>query len=336
MSQTAKTGPVAAPGEGAATASRRAAALALRLTGTAGRRVLMLLVLLALVFAAVELLPGDAASASAERGESAADLAERRRLLGLDRPLWERFADWMTALPTGDLGTSARGQKVTELLADPLPNTLVLALTSFVITVVLSLLLGCWAAARPGRLADRLIGHGSTAAFAVPEFVVSAGLLLVLSLWTGWLPAVTVTGGDGRPATWTMLIMPVLALVIPQTGWNTRVVRGALADQAATPHVEAAHLDGLPLTRVLVRHQLPGAIPAIATGIATSTGMLFGGAVVVETLFNYPGIGTVLAGAVAGRDAPLIAGVVMCAGAVISLVLLAADLIRHATLGARA
>ncbi|MFJ8133305.1 ABC transporter permease [Streptomyces hydrogenans] len=335
LSQTAKTGPVAAPATGAATATR-AARLALAVAGTAGRRILMLLALLALVFAAVEVLPGDAATASAERGESATDLAERRRLLGLDRPVWERFADWMAALPTGDLGTSARGQKVTELLADPLPNTLTLALTAFALTVICSLLLGCWAAARPGRPTDRLISHTSTAAFAVPEFVVSAALLVVLSLWTGWLPAVTVTGGDGRPATWTMLIMPVLALVIPQTGWNTRVVRGALADQAHAPHVEAAHLDGLPLSQVLLRHQLPGAVPAIATGLATSTGMLFGGAVVVETLFNYPGIGSVLAGAVAARDTPLIAGVVICAGAVISLVLLAADLIRHATLGARA
>ncbi|MFE5972225.1 ABC transporter permease [Streptomyces sp. NPDC056460] len=335
MSRPATTGPVAAPAAGAATAPRRAGRLAVAAAGTAGRRVLMLVVLLALVFAAVEALPGDAATASAERGESAADLRERRHLLGLDRPVWQRFADWMAALPTGDLGTSARGQKVTELLTDPLPHTLVLALTAFGITVALSLLLGCWAAARPGRTVDRVISHTSTAAFAVPEFVVSAALLLVLSLWTGWLPAVTVTGGDGRPATWTMLIMPVLALVIPQTGWNTRVVRGALADQASAPHVEAAHLDGLPLSRVLLRHQLPGAVPAIATGLATSTGLLFGGAVVVETLFNYPGIGAVLAGAVAARDTPLIAGVVICAGAVISLVLLAADLVRHATLGGR-
>jgi peptide/nickel transport system permease protein len=310
--------------------------MTVRLAGAAARRVLLLVVLLGLVFAAVELLPGDAATAASERGESTADLAERRQLLGLDRPVWERFIDWMTALPTGDLGTSARGRQVTELLADPLPNTLLLAVSSFALTVVLSLLLGCWAAARPGRLTDRIIGHGATAAFAVPEFVVSVLLLLVLSLWTGWLPAVTVTGGDGGPADWTMLILPVLALVIPQTGWNTRIVRGALADQAATPHVEAAHLDGLPVHRVLLRHQLPGAVPAVATGMATSTGMLLGGAVVVETLFNYPGIGTLLAGAVAARDTPLIAGVVICAGAVISLVLLAADLIRNATLGARA
>ncbi|RSS58162.1 ABC transporter permease [Streptomyces sp. WAC06614] len=299
------------------------------------RRAVLLVLLLALVFAAVEALPGDAAAAASERGESPADRAARRHLLGLDRPLWERFLDWMTALPSGDLGTSAHGRPVTELLTDPFPNTLLLGGTAFVLTVVLSLGLGCWAAARPGRLTDRIIGHTATAAFAVPEFVVSVLLLLLLSLWTGWLPAVTVTGADGAPATWTMLIMPVLALVIPQTGWNTRIVRGALADQATAPHVEAAFLDGLPTHQVLLRHALPGAVPAVATGIATSTGMLLGGAVVVETLFNYPGVGTVLAGAVAARDTPLVAGVVAGAGALISLVLLAADLLRARVLGAR-
>ncbi|MFD6471283.1 ABC transporter permease, partial [Streptomyces goshikiensis] len=324
----------------AATGLRRpalaaAARVAARVAGALGRRALMLALLLALVFAAVELLPGDAASATSERGDSAADVEARRHMLGLDRPVWERFRDWMTALPTGDLGTSARGQKVTDLLADPFPNTLVLGASAFALTVIASLALGCWAASRPGSLADRLIGHTSTAAFAVPEFVVAVALLLLLSLWTGWLPAVTLTGADGSPADWTMLIMPVLALVIPQTGWNTRIVRGALADQARTPHVEAAHLDGLPVRRIVWRHALPGAVPAIATGIATSTGMLLGGAVVVETLFNYPGIGSVLAAAVAARDTPLIAGVVVCAGAAISLVLLVADLVRARTLGER-
>ncbi|MFF2847222.1 ABC transporter permease [Streptomyces sp. NPDC058001] len=328
---------MAAPaGTGPATARRHPLPLLGRLAAAVGRRLLMLAVLLALVFAAVELLPGDAATATSERGESAADIAARRHLLGLDRPVWERFRDWMTGLLTGDLGVSARGEKVTQMLADPFPNTLLLAAIAFALTAVASLALGCWAAARPGRLTDRVIGHASTSAFAIPEFVVSVGLLMLLSLWTGWLPAVTVAGADGRPSTWTMLIMPVLALVIPQTGWNTTIVRGALADQAATPHVEAAHLDGLPVRRVIWRHALPGAVPAIATGLATSTGMLLGGTVVVETLFNYPGIGSVLASAVSTRDTPLIAGVVVCAGAAISLVLLAADLVRARVLGSHA
>ncbi|MFK8844274.1 ABC transporter permease [Streptomyces sp. Ac-502] len=295
----------------------------------------MLVVLLALVFTAIELLPGDAATATAERGEGAAGVAVRRRLLGLDRPVWERFWDWITALPTGDLGTSARGERVGDLLAAPLPNTVLLGSTAFVLTVLGALTLGTWAAARPKGLVDRTVDLASTAAFALPEFVVAVGLLLVLSLWTGWLPAATVTGADGAPAGWTMLVMPVLALTVPQTGWNTRIVRGALADQAATPHVEAARLDGLSTRQVLLRHALPGAWPAIATGVATSTGMLLGGTVVVETLFNYPGIGTVLAGAVADRDTPVIAAVVACSAALITVVLLLADLVRARTLGAR-
>ncbi|MCF6467046.1 ABC transporter permease [Nonomuraea sp. MG754425] len=298
-------------------------------------RVSLLVALLALVFAAVELLPGDAATATAERGESAADLAARRHLLGLDQPLWTRFAAWMTALPTGDLGVSAHGRPVAEALADPFPNTLVLALSALALTVLASLALGCWAATRPGGPADRVVGHLATSAFALPEYIVAVALVLPLALWTGLLPAVTVTDGSGSPRSWTMLIMPVLALAIPQTGWNTRIVRGALADQAALPHVEAAVLDGLPARVVVLRHALPGAVPAIAAGIATSAGMLFGGAVVVETLFNHPGIGTLLAGAVSDRDTPLVAGVAACAGAVITLVLLASDLIRDAVVGGR-
>ncbi|WP_367134554.1 ABC transporter permease [Streptomyces sp. STD57] len=295
----------------------------------------MLCALLAVVFAAIELLPGDAASATAERGESAAAAAAHRHLLGLDRPLWERFTDWMTALPTGDLGTSARGEHVTDLLSAPFPNTLLLGGTAFAVTLAAALALGCWGAARPGGPVDRIVGFASTVTLALPEFVVAVGLLLVLSSWTGLLPAVTLTADDGSPASWTMLVMPVLALAVPQIGWNARIVRGALADQAGAPHVIAARLDGLSPARVLLRHALPGAWPAVATGIATSTGMLLGGAVVVETLFNYPGIGSVLAGAVADRDTPVIAGVVAVTGAVISLVLLGADLIRARTLGAR-
>nr|WP_171169705.1 ABC transporter permease [Streptomyces sp. I05A-00742] len=294
----------------------------------------MLSVLLAVVFAAIELLPGDAASATSERGESAADTTARRHLLGLDRPVWERFLDWMTALPTGDLGTSARGERVTDLLAAPFPNTLLLGTIAFAVTLAAALALGCWAAVRPGGAVDRIIGFTSGIALALPEFVVSIGLLLVLSLWTGWLPAVTLTAPDGSPASWTMLVMPVLALAVPQIGWNARIVRGALADQARAPHVAAARLDGLSPRRVLLHHALPGAWPAIATGAATSTGMLLGGAVVVETLFNYPGVGTVLSGAVTDRDTPVIAGVLACTGAVISLVLLGADLVRARTSGA--
>jgi peptide/nickel transport system permease protein len=299
------------------------------------KRAALLAVLLALVFGTVELLPGDAATATSERGESAADTEERRRLLGLDRPVLERLWDWMTGLPAGDLGTSARGEKVTDLLSSPFPNTLLLGGIALLLTALVSLALGCWAALRPGGRLDRAVSGTATAVLALPEFVVAVALVLVLSLWTGWLPAVTLTGADGTPADWTMLILPTLALTIPQVGWNVRIVRAALADEARAPHVETAVLDGLPPRRVLTHHVLPGALPAIAAGLATSTGMLLGGAVVVETIFNYPGIGSVLASAVTDRDSPVIAGVTALSGAVITGVLLLADLVRDLVTGAR-
>jgi peptide/nickel transport system permease protein len=299
------------------------------------KRAILLAVLLVLVFGTVELLPGDAATATSERGESDADLAARRALLGLDRPVLERFGDWMAGLPTGDLGTSARGEKVTDLLSSAFPNTLLLGGIALLLTALVSLALGCWAALRPGGRLDRAVSGTATAVLALPEFVVAVALVLVLSLWTGWLPAVTLTGADGTPADWTMLVLPALALTLPQAGWNIRIVRAALADEARAPHVETAVLDGLPPHRVLTHHVLPGALPAIAAGLATSTGMLLGGAVVVETIFNYPGIGSVLASAVSDRDSPVIAGVTALSGAVITAVLLLADLVRDLATGVR-
>ncbi|HEX2315149.1 MAG TPA: ABC transporter permease [Thermomonospora sp.] len=321
---------------GLLTRSRIGRGAAHRVTVVLVRRALLLAVLLAVVFAAVELLPGDAATATSERGETAADVSERRRLLGLDRPLLVRFWEWMAGLPTGDLGVSARGVPVTEVLGGPFPNTLLLGGLALAVTTAASLALGCWASLRPGGGVDRLVGGSATAVLALPEFVVAVALLLVLSSWTGWFPAVTITGPDGGVADWTMLVLPVLALSIPQIGWNTRIVRAALADEPTAPHVETAVLDGLPRHRVLLHHMLPGAVPAIAIGLATSTGMLFGGAVVVETVFNYPGIGGVLTGAVTDRDAPLVAGVVALTGAVVTGVLLVADLLRIRFTGGRA
>lgn len=306
-----------------------------RLVALLARRALLLAVLLAVVFAAVELLPGDAATATSERGESAADVAQRRELLGLDRPVLERFADWMTGLPTGDLGTSAHGESIAELLSRPFPNTLLLGGLSLLVTLVVSLALSGWAALRPGGKTDRVVSATATGVLALPEFVVAVALVLVFAQWLEWLPAVTLSDGDGAPASWQMLVLPVVALSVPQIGWNTRIVRAALADEAKAPHVETAILDGLARHRVLIHHVLPGATPAIAAGIATSTGMLLGGAVVVETIFNYPGIGSVLAGAVADRDSPVIAAVVAVTGAVITGVLLLADLVRAWASGGR-
>jgi peptide/nickel transport system permease protein len=316
--------------------SRRHGPSGRRLTMAIGRRVLMLFLLLAVVFAAVQLLPGDAATATAERGSSPAEVTVVRTRLGLDRPLPERFLHWLCDLLTGRLGTSARGESVSQLLSQRFGNTVLLGVLALLITMTLSLALGCWAALRPAGVPDRMVSAAATVVLALPEFVIAAALVVLLSLWTGWLPAVTVANPRGAPSSWSMLVLPVLALAIPQIGWNTRIVRAALADEAKAAYVEIAVLDGLSRRRILTHHLLPGALPAIAAGAATSTGMLLGGAVVVETVFNYPGVGAVLAGAVADRDTPVIAAVVALTAAVITVVLLLSDLVQARASIARA
>lgn len=306
------------------------------MAGLLARRVALLVLLLAAVFVTVELLPGDAASSTVDRGASAQDVAARRAQLGLDRPALQRFADWMTSLPTGDLGTSAHGRPVGELLAQQAPNTILLGALAFVVTMAAALLLGGYAARHAGRPADRVISLVSSVVLALPEFVVASLLVLVFALWLRLVPAVTVTTVDGWPASPSTLVLPVLALAIPQIGWNARIVRAALADQYTAPHVDAAHLDGLSPWRVLLRHVLPGALPAVAVGAATSVGILLGGAVVVETIFGYPGVGTVVAGAIRDRDTPVIAGATAITGLAITVVLLLSDLIREWATGRRA
>ncbi|WP_406229908.1 ABC transporter permease [Nocardia sp. NBC_01009] len=296
--------------------------------GLVVRRLGLLIALLAVVFVVVDLLPGNAARAVLGRDAGADRIAAKEHELGLDRPLPVRFWNWFSGAATGDFGTTARGQSVNELLAAKFPQTLLLASVAMLATVVISLLCGLWWSARPSGFAARVMQPSSAFVIAVPEFVVATLLVLVFSLWLDWLPAVTFTDRSGYPASPEMLILPVAALAIPQAGWNSRVVRGALIDAAAAPHVESAVLNGLPERTVLLRHVLPFALPTIATSFATSVGTLFGGALVVETIFNYPGMGAMVAGSVSDRDTALVAAVVAMTGTTIMCVLLLADAIR--------
>lgn len=300
------------------------------------RRLALLVALLAIVFVAVDLLPGNAARSALGRDADQAALLAKEHELGLDRALPVQFWHWFSGVLTGDFGQTARGNSIGALLAAKFPQTLLLGGIALLLTVVLSLALGCWWAMRPHAFGARILQPATTVSVAVPEFVCGTLLILVFSLATGLLPAVTITGRSGFPAGPEMLILPVLALAIPQIGWNTRIVRSALLDVATAPHVASAVLDGLPPRTVLFRHLLPFAVPTIVAGYATSVGMLFGGALVVETLFNYPGIGAVLAGSVADRDTATVAAVVALTAIVIMALLATADFARTwAARGAR-
>lgn len=311
----------------------RAALLFARLLA---QRVALLFALLAAVFVAVELLPGSGARAVLGREASAAEVAAKEHELGLDRPVAARFLSWVSGLLTGDFGATARGRPIGSVLAGAFPQTLLLGGLALLLTVLGSLLLGAWWALRPGGAVGRALQPGSSVAAALPEFVLAVLLVAVFALLLGWLPAVTVSGRSGFPVSADMLVLPVLALAIPQIGWNVRVVRAALADAAREPHVETAVLDGLPERVVLLRHVLPFALPTIVAGFATSVGMLLGGALVVEAVFNYPGVGALLAGSVADRDAALVAAVVALTAVCVLAVLAVADAVRAWSVRGRA
>ncbi|PKV98027.1 ABC transporter permease [Nocardia fluminea] len=292
------------------------------------KRVAMLFVLLALVHAAVAFLPGNGVRSLLGKEASAEQIAATERQLGLDRPWPVRYVEWLRNLAGGDLGQTLRGTPVVDVLGAKFLNTLLLGGLALVVTATAAIAFGSMWALRPRSSFSRAMASGSTVMIAVPEFVLAAVFALVFAVWLGWLPAVTIPDGAGRPESLSMLVLPTIALAVPQTGWNVRVVHSALIDAGSTPAVHAAELDGLSKQSVLWHNILPSALPSIATSLATTIGPLLAGTLVVETIFNYPGIGSVLAGSVADRDATLALTIVALAATSIMVMLLLADLLR--------
>ncbi|MEV4043651.1 ABC transporter permease [Streptomyces sp. NPDC049744] len=302
-----------------------------RLVGAA----VLLVVLSAALFAATAVLPGDAVSAVAGMDASAAQRAEVRAELGLDRPAAERYADWVAGAVRGDLGRGFVGERpVTDVLATRLPNSLLLAGLTLAVTAPLAALLGLWTGLRGGG-ADRFVSTAAQVLAAVPEFVIAALLVAVLSVWLELLPRVSVIPLGGTPLDVPQaLILPVLTLSAVGFAVATRLLRVSVADAAATPYCEAARLNGVRGVRLAVRHILPNAAGPAVHALTLTTGALVGSAVVVENVFDYPGIGRELQLAVAARDIPMAQGIATVLAGVMLAVLLTGDICAR-LLGAR-
>ncbi|WP_411100186.1 ABC transporter permease [Streptomyces sp. x-45] len=302
-----------------------------RLVGAA----VLLVVLSAALFAATAVLPGDAVSAVAGMDASAAQRAEVRAELGLDRPAAERYADWVAGAVRGDLGRGFVGERpVTDVLATRLPNSLLLAGLTLAVTAPLAALLGLWTGLRGGG-ADRFVSTAAQVLAAVPEFVIAALLVAALSVWLELLPRVSVIPLGGTPLDVPQaLILPVLTLSAVGFAVATRLLRVSVADAAATPYCEAARLNGVRGVRLAVRHILPNAAGPAVHALTLTTGALVGSAVVVENVFDYPGIGRELQLAVAARDIPMVQGIATVLAGVMLAVLLTGDICAR-LLGAR-
>ncbi|MBI5088295.1 MAG: ABC transporter permease [Actinobacteria bacterium] len=261
-----------------------------------------------LVFLATQVLPGDSARAILGREANPTALAQLREQLGLNRPLVTQYSSWLWDLLHGDLGTSyaSRGP-VSDLLRDRIANTLILSAAALVIIIPLSLVLGAVAGVRRGKPVDHAISASTLAAVAVPEFVTGTLLAALLAVTWKLLPAVSlVPTGESPLAHLDILVLPVLALTISGLAANVRMVRGGVSDQMTSEYVEAARLNGIPEGRVIRRHVLRNSVaPSIQT-FAMTVQWLVGGVIVVESVFQYPGIGQSLVAAVGFRDAAVV------------------------------
>lgn len=287
----------------------------------------MLAALSIVVFAGVDLLPGDPVTSRLGLSATPEQAAALRANLGLDRPLPMRYAEWISGLFQGNLGASVTGRPVTELLSDRVGNSALLAGLAVLLLAPLSLGLGLWAAWRRGRAADRTISAGSLLLVSVPEFVVAGGLVLLFAVTLRWLPAVSLLPAGSSPLAYPeVLVLPVLSLVLVGSAYAVRVIRGAAAQTLAGPQAEFLRLNGVRWP-VLARKLVVPAVLPVAVQVWLVTGVaLVGGAVLVEKVFGYPGIGELLVSSVQTGDLPVVQAIVLILGALMLLALVLADL----------
>ncbi|WP_165367448.1 ABC transporter permease, partial [Phytoactinopolyspora endophytica] len=256
------------------------------------------------------ILPGDPASQALGMNAEPERAALLRAELGLDRPLPQRYVDWLGGLLTGDFGVSAlTRQPVGPVIGEHAGRSLILAAGALLIVVCVAVPAGIVAGSRPGTARDRATSLGALAMLSIPEFVLATLLITVFAHGLGWFPPVSlVGGGSGALAEPAKLVLPIVTLAAVAGSFTIRLTRAAVAEAAASAHVEAARLAGIREPAVLIRHLLPSVRAPIAQALALAIPYLVGGALVVETAFGYPGLAALVAEAAANRDAVLLGG----------------------------
>ncbi|SFD55578.1 ABC transporter permease [Roseivivax sediminis] len=260
------------------------------------------------VFFATELLPGDVAQILLGQAATPEAVAGLREAMGLDRPAFLRFLSWLGGLATGDMGRSyVNDIEIAELVSGRLVNSLRLAGIVTAICVPVSLTLGIAAAMWRGSWFDRGVSIMTISFISVPEFMVATLAVLIFAVWLDWLPALSYgVNVDSLGAMLRAYAMPVITLSFVVCAQMIRMTRAAVIETINTPYVEMALLKGASRSRMVLVHALPNALGPIANAVALSLSYLVGGVIIVETIFNYPGVAKLMVDAVSTRDLPLI------------------------------
>lgn len=286
---------------------------------------LSLLAVSVVVFAITAVLPGDAAQEQLGQDATPEALAALRAKMGLDVPAPQRYLRWLGGLVRGDMGQSATTQMpVAELVGSRLPNSLLLAAITALFSVPIALSAGIAAAVWRGSWFDRAASSAAVAVVSVPEFLVATLMVVVFAVQLRWLPALSyVSDIESVGQVLRAFTMPVLTLCCVIVAQMMRMTRAAVIDQLEAPYIEMVQLKGASPLRTVLLHALPNAVGPIANAVALSLSYLLGGVIIVETIFNYPGIAKLMVDGVSQRDMPLVQGCAMlfCAGYLILVTL---------------
>lgn len=248
------------------------------------------------------------------------DLANIRQALGLNRPFHEQYLSYMQGLLHGDFGRSFMGgTSVAKLIGDALPATLMLAFTSLIVSILISLPLGIQAAIKRGKATDQAIRILSLVGLSFPNFWLALMLVLLLSIAFPLLPP----SGWSGPAS---LVLPSLTMAIILSATNIRLVRTTMLETLSAQYIMVARSKGLKERVVLYKHALRNCAIPLITYLGLQFGGLIGGIVVIEMVFNWPGLGTLAFDAISGRDYPVLQGTVTVLATVIVLVNLIVDI----------
>lgn len=294
-----------------------------------GFALLTLLVMSAITFAATSIAPEDVARNALGREVTQEQMDLFIRESGLDRPVAARYAAWLVDLVQGDFGTSAvTGRTVFTDVMPRLGNTLVLALLTLVVGLPLSLAVAVYMALRTGRWQDVSLMAATTILTALPEFVTGLGLILVFGVALGWLPidstALLFGSAFSNPGAY---VLPVATMVLVTAPYTIRIARTAISESLASQHARAAILNGLSRQRILWAYAvLPAGVPIINT-LALNLVYLISGVVVIENVFNFPGIGRRFVEAITTGDTVTVQAVAVLMGAMFIAINLVADLL---------
>lgn len=281
------------------------------------------------VFSLVHLFPGDPAGAMLGDRATDAQIEALRQELGLDRPIFSQYAQWLGSLMRGDLGESVvTGAPVASTIFSRLPVTVALTIFSTLLSVAIAIPTGVAAALRPGGITDLAVRFGTLLGVSTPSFFLALMLMLVFAVNLQIFPAVGFTGFSVDPwAAIVALTLPATAFGLRYAAVLSRMTRASLLEVLQADYVQSARSRGYGAPRIIWRHALPTALIPVITILGLNIGDALGSSVIIETIFGLPGIGSLLVTSVEARDYPTVQGVVLLVAGLYLLVSLIVDIL---------